>query len=84
MWEAYSKRKALKQVAGLRSSMIAGVWGNSNYDDEKNSRKKILDQIDSFYQQALMEIYGEPEEEIDFDENPFFAAMQKPHLEMRE
>ena len=64
--------------------MIAGVWGNSNYDDEKNTRKSMLDQIDAFYERALVEIYEGPiEEEID-EENPFFAAMQRPQLEFEE
>ena len=64
--------------------MIAGVWGNSNYDDDKNSREKILHNIDDFYDRSLREIYGEHvEEEIDWND-PFFAAMKRPEaLQMR-
>lgn len=62
----------------MYSSMVAGVWGNSNYD-EKNYRQSFLSEVRGLYEQALEELYGEGSE-ID-DENPFFRAMNVPELD---
>lgn len=84
MYAAHAKRMAVERLNNLKNSMISGVWGNSNYDDDKQSREKILHNIDDFYDRALAEIYGvESEVEIDQDD-PFFAAMKRPEvLQMR-
>ena len=65
--------------------MIAGVWGNSNYDDENDSRSKLLKEIDNFYNEAVNQIYnipGEYQDEIDYENDPFFAAIKRPKLEV--
>lgn len=80
MFEAHSKRMALTRMAEFKNSMIAGVWGNSNFD-EGESRSKMLDRIDDFYQQAVDAIYGNVPEfitEEEMEEDPFFAAMKRP------
>jgi hypothetical protein len=71
---------ALSRVGELRNAMVAGVWSNSNYDDEKNSRQGFLNRIDEFYDHAVSTIYDDENrhlEEIDMDD-PFFAAMKRP------
>lgn len=85
MYAAHAKRMAVERLNVLKSAMISGVWGNSNYDDDKQSRDKILHNIDEFYDRALNEIYTGVEEEVEIDQdNPFFAAMKRPEvLQMR-
>lgn len=76
---------ALTRVSELRNAMIAGVWSNSNYDDEKNTRERLLRSIDDFYDNAVAQLYGgekEYVEEIDRENDPFFAAMKVPKLEV--
>jgi hypothetical protein len=71
---------ALIRVGELRNAMVSGVWSNSNYDDEKNSRREFLNRIDEFYDNAVATIYDHEDrhvEEIDMDD-PFFAAMKRP------
>lgn len=74
MFAAYLKRKYLEEAKELKNSMIAGLWGNPNYD-EKSYRQKALKDIEENYQAAIRIIYNGPEEfEIDMDQ-PLFSAM---------
>lgn len=58
--------------------MIAALWSNSNYDDDKETRKQAIEEIEENFQAVSDLIMGraEPEEEID-EENPFFGQMKK-------
>jgi hypothetical protein len=63
--------------------MVAALWSNSNWDDDKGTRKKALADIENNYQEALakLEYAINPDsapkvEEIDYD-NPFFAASKR-------
>ena len=84
-YDSHSKRLAAERVIELKHAMITGVWGNSNYDDGKDSRTELLRSIDDFAEKAINQIYasepsGEYVEEVDMN-NPFFAAMKVPKLE---
>ena len=67
--------------------MVAALWSNSNWDDDKGTRKNAIDELEEKYRDALGTIYGpgaasEPEpqsEEIpELDKsNPFFAAVDR-------
>lgn len=54
--------------------MVSGLWSNSNYDDNKNTRKRALDDIEYSYQEILLQIYGKIKEQR-IEDNPFFAAI---------
>lgn len=59
--------------------MIASLWSNSNYDDDKGSRQTAIEEIEEKYETAVAIItlgYDPNEEEIDYD-NPFFAPVKK-------
>jgi phosphosulfolactate phosphohydrolase-like enzyme len=59
--------------------MISGLWGNSNFDDEKNTRQKALSEIENSYQEVVLNVYNKERlEEIEFKNDPFFAAMKLP------
>lgn len=75
MFEAFLKRKAVLEAKEIKNAMISGLWANTNYDDNKNTRQKALKDIEESYQEAISIIYNGPEEfEIDMDQ-PFFKAM---------
>ena len=72
----------------MKDAMVAGIWGNPNYDPQKEgqeaARRQILEHIEEQYQKAILEIYAGPDvasrsDEIDWDD-PFFAASKAPRL----
>lgn len=91
MFEAHARRLAAERVLQVKNSMISGVWANSNYDDEKNTRSTLLAQIDEFAENALAVIYGAPartskdeNEFLSYDEikeSPFWKAIKVPSID---
>lgn len=77
MFEAFMRRKAVDEAREVKNAMISGLWSNSNYDDNKNTRLKALKDIENNYQEAINIIYnGEESYEIDMDQ-PFWAAIDR-------
>lgn len=59
-------------------AMISGLYANTNLDDGKNTRSKMINEIEEKFQDAIIELY-EPQEKIDpIKDNPFFDAMNVP------
>lgn len=58
--------------------MIAGLWGNSNWDDDKQTRRKALLEIEESFKESVRNVYNVRSAEIEFKEDPFFAAMKLP------
>ena len=59
--------------------MIASLWANSNYDDDKGTRQKAIEEIENSFQNVISEVFegnDSSEEEID-ENNPFFASAKK-------
>lgn len=86
MFTAHAKRKAIAQCIATKNAMIAGAWGNSNYDQQEEGkegpRRSVLEQIEDGFMRAVTEIRtGEKpqEEEIDWTD-PFFAAIKAPRI----
>ncbi len=81
LYEAHLKRKAVESAAKTKDAMISGLWGNPNFDDEKQTRKNALIEIENSYQEAVLNVYNkERQVEIDFKDDPFFAAMKIPDV----
>lgn len=80
---AYARRKIADELSLKRSLEIAALWGNSNYDNEKDPqlRAKLMETVDSAYSKAIAGLYGELQEqqvEEEIDENdPFWQAMER-------
>jgi hypothetical protein len=83
-YESYLKRAILESLDNRKSSMIAALWANSNYDDDKGSRKRAIEEIEENFAEVVQSIVdpGSQEAEIDPD-NPFFneSARSKQKLE---
>jgi hypothetical protein len=78
LYKAFIKRKAVEDASKVRNAMIAGLWGNSNFDDDKNTRQKALTDIEESFQRAVNYIYNETTEDDEHKEmmkDPFFAAI---------
>lgn len=81
LYEAHLKRKAVESAEATKNAMVSGLWGNSNFDDDKNTRKKALIEIENSYNEAVLNVYNKKKQvEIDFKEDPFFAAMKIPDV----
>lgn len=77
---------AVDRCNAVKDAIVAGIWGNSNYDPQKEgqegARRQILEQIEDQFQNAIRSIYtGKPakDDEIDWDD-PFFAASKAPRI----
>jgi hypothetical protein len=68
--------------------MVAALWSNSNWDDDKDTRKNAIEELDEKHKEALRFIYGDEKasvsvssdeiEEAEIDKsNPFFAAVDR-------
>jgi len=71
------KRKAVDEARAVKNAMVSGLWSNSNYDDEKGTRKKALEDIENNYQETINIIYnGEESYEVDMNQD-FWANVPK-------
>lgn len=61
--------------------MIAALWSNSNWDDDKQTRQNAIAELEEHYDEAVQRILGtgaEPEEEAEIeDKYGFFAAGER-------
>jgi hypothetical protein len=73
------RRKAVEDTLKTKNAMISGLWSNPNFDDNKNTRKKALLDIEKSYEDAINIIYNNTSEKEEYDqdfEDPFFSAMK--------
>jgi len=81
------RRKTVDRLNAIRDSMIAGVWGNSNYDAQEEGkegpRREILARIDEQFQETIEEVYTgkkvKKADDIDWTD-PFFKAIKSPRI----
>lgn len=63
--------------------MISALWANSNWDDDKGTRKNAIESLNESYGEAILAVndamqqHDRPEEEKLADDNPFFAATER-------
>ncbi len=85
------RRKAVEKCDQIKAAMIAGIWGNSNYDSQEQgkegARRVLLEGVEEQFRDAIAEIYRPPKEKSakkqadeDFWKNPFFAASKAPRI----
>jgi hypothetical protein len=83
LWERHARRKAAEDIRSLRNAMIGGLWGNSNYDPQKEGaeapRTKALREMNERFDEAIAVVLGHRQPvEVDLKNDPFFAAMKLP------
>lgn len=60
--------------------MVAALYSNSNWDDDKGTRKEAIEEIEENFLEATEIIMSgvAPQDEAEIDENnPFFGAAKK-------
>lgn len=62
-------------------SIISGLYANSNLDDDKGTRQKIISDMEDNFRDAIKSLY-EPVDEDVLADNPFFKAMNVPGGDM--
>jgi hypothetical protein len=78
-YESALRRSLVESLDSRKEQMIASLWANSNYDDNKGTRKNAIEELEAAYDEAVAKILGyyeEEEEEID-PNNPFFGAVER-------
>jgi hypothetical protein len=80
----HQKRRIIVTLEEQKNVMIGALWANSNWDDDKGTRKGAIEDLESRFNETVQTIVDAgrpgteepPEEEIDHD-NPFFAAADR-------
>lgn len=78
-YESFLKRQAIEGLERRKEQMIASLWSNANYDDDKGTRKNAIEELEGHFDAATELILHGPqakEEEID-EANPFFVPAMK-------
>lgn len=74
------KRKVVETLEARKDQMIASLWANSNYDDDKGTRQKAIEEIEANFQSVVISVFegGDTDQQEEIDEsNPFFASAKK-------
>lgn len=59
--------------------MVTGLWANPNYDDNKQTRRNAIGEINSNHQQIIEQLYGKlngGNKEDSLEKHPFFKAIE--------
>lgn len=74
-WEAFQRRLLCEEWRQRKIGHISACWSNTNLDDPKNDRTKVIKDLEQNYDDLIAAIWNGPEEEeeVAFDD-PFFAA----------
>lgn len=80
LYEAFAIRKEIEELLDLKNAMISGMYANSNYDDDKGTRMKSIQEINESFAHAIAVLNGEEPAmaDIDLNSDPLFAAMKLP------
>jgi hypothetical protein len=71
-YEAFVKAVVIESIERRKDAMIAALWANSNFDDDKGTRRNAIEEIEANFQEAIDSVNNPmPENDIDMD-NPFF------------
>jgi hypothetical protein len=72
------KRELIETLTRRKESMVNALTSNSNYDDDKGTRKQAIEEIEENYEEVVQIILHGAEEEPEIDsDNPFFKAAEK-------
>lgn len=84
LYEAHIKRESSKTALLERNAYITGLLANTNLDDNKNTKRNMLENVDTDYENKLRSIYNVISKEIDLKDDPFFAAIKIPRYDAPE
>ena len=80
-YEAFIKRQVIETLEIRKNQMIAALYSNSNWDDDKGTRKSAIEELEANFEEAVSIIHhgqDELEDDVEISEdNPFFASTRK-------
>jgi hypothetical protein len=74
------RRTLIEGLERRKEAMISALWANSNYDDDKGTRTKAIEEIEGNYREAITQIVdGHDDNEMDEidNNNPFIKAAKR-------
>jgi hypothetical protein len=74
---AFLRRQVVESMESRKNAMISGLYGNSNLDDNKGTRQRIISDMENNFREAIAELY-EPTAHLNLKDDPFFKAMHVP------
>lgn len=78
---AFLKRKIVESMEARKLAMISGLYSNTNLDDDKGTRTKIIKELEEQFSEAIAELYEPSEKKPDpLEDNPFFAGLNAEEL----
>lgn len=83
MYAAFSKRKVAEELTQRKLLLVASLWANTNMDDPKANRQDAITKLEESFDEAIRSLYDasiKRDEDVDLNEDPFFAAMKIPTL----
>lgn len=81
-YRAYQRRKLVEMLERRKELIVAAFWSNPNFDEEKGSRTKAVDEMESNFRRAVRIIYSkkvpkDTRDEVDLHNDPFFAPAMR-------
>lgn len=68
----------MESMEARKLAIISGLYSNSNLDDGKNTRQKMIGEIEENFREAIIRLYDPLEETDQIKDNPFFDAINVP------
>lgn len=78
-YEIFVRKSLVEGLERRKEQMITALWSNSNWDDDKGTRKQAVEELEENFQAAIDRINGyQPEEEVEMEDKfGFFAAGER-------
>jgi hypothetical protein len=84
IYKAIIQREAVESIERQRSTMIAALFSNPTWDDEKNDRTTRIQELNRQFNDAIELVYNpRPKHDVDW-QNPFYAAAKRGLQKTRE
>lgn len=84
VYKAIIQREAAESIEVQRTTMIAALFSNPTWDDEKNDRTTRIQELNRQFNEAIELVYNpRPKHDVDWN-NPFYAAAKRGLQKTRE
>ena len=84
IYKAIIQREAVESIEMQRTTMIAALFSNPTWDDEKNDRTTRIQELNRQFNEAIELVYNpRPKHDVDWT-NPFYAAAKRGLQKTRE
>ena len=84
LYEIFVNRSLIEGLEKRKEQMIAALWSNSNWDDDKGSRKQAIEELEDNFKAQIDKLKGLGQEvEVEMEDTfGFFAAGERKLKEL--